>query len=114
MEGASVGVVGVWRHRRGQAFVHMLQVGPFECVVIGGHGGRGPVVNHRRGQGAGVVHDWRGDPWWLVVVVIPSSIGVVTSVNYSVAKGGRVTENRSSSEEQADRRGAAVNTRPVQ
>lgn len=86
MERAFVGVMGVGRQRWSQTFVHVLHVGPFERVVIGGHGGRGPVVSHRRRQGGGSVHDRRGDPWWLVVVVIPSSIGVVTSVNYSVAR----------------------------
>lgn len=86
MERAFVGVMGVGRHRWSQTLVYVLRVGPFECVVIGRHGGRGPVVNHRRRQGGGSVHDRWGDPWRLVVVVIPSSIGVVTSVNYSVAR----------------------------
>lgn len=86
MERAFVGVMGVGRDGWSPTFVYMLQVGPFKCMVIGRHGDRGPVVSHRRRQGGGSVHDWRGDPWWLVVVVIPSSIGVVTSVNYSVAR----------------------------
>lgn len=81
------GVVVVVGRRWRQTFVQGLHVvvGAFECVLIGRHGGQGPVVSHRRRQREGAVHYWRGDPWWLVVVVIPSSIGVVTSVNYSVA-----------------------------
>lgn len=81
MERAFVGVTGVGGHWWSQTFVCVLHVGPFECVVIVRHVGRGPVVSHWRRQGDGAVHDRRGDPWWLVVVVIPSSIGVVTSVN---------------------------------
>lgn len=86
MERAFVVVMGVVGHRWRQTFVYVLHVGPFECVAIGRHGGRGPVVSHRRRQRDGSVHDRWGDPWWLVVVVIPSSIGVVTSVNYGVAR----------------------------
>lgn len=57
---APVNVVGLWRHW------------PFESGVI---------WHRRRQRKRSIHHRWRY-PWWLVAVVIPSSIRVVTSVNY--------------------------------
>lgn len=55
---------------------------PFESVVIWQRGDWGSVVSHHRRERKRSIHyRWRY-PWWLVAVVIPSSIRVITSVNY--------------------------------
>lgn len=78
-----------------QAFVNVLMWWhrPFESVVIGKDGDWGSVVSHWRRERNRSIHYRWGDPWWLVVEVIPSSICVNTSVYYGAAKKGEVTEN---------------------